>query len=174
VVALLAYWPRVIRSLARARLNPAGAWLLLAAVMAGDMAQYTQWASGRTYLNYEAARAVAERLPPGTLVHGKLANGLSLESRIKPVFVGRNFGNYADRLQRPDVAYVLTYISPEVGYEGPVINDVLEAVPDNRVLWTAPVAETTCGCDAVALIAKEVTPSTRRQPALSTVGLPRD
>ncbi|MGE3842101.1 MAG: ArnT family glycosyltransferase [Vicinamibacterales bacterium] len=174
VLALLTYWPRIVRALAGARLSADGVWLLLAVVMAGDIAQFAQWAAGRTYLNYEAARAVADRLPPGTLVHGKLANGLSLESRIKPVFVGRNFGNYADRLQRPDVAYVLTYISPEVGYEGPVINDVLEALPTNRVLWTAPVAETTCGCDAVALIAKEVTPATQQQPALSTAGLPRE
>ena len=59
-------------------------------------------------------------LPPGTLVHGKLANGLALENRIRPVFVGREFGNYADRKQRDDVRYILTYIVPSLGYEGSV------------------------------------------------------
>ena len=55
-------------------------------------------------------RLVAGRLPPGTLVHGKLANGLALESRIRPVFVGRDFGNYEDRFRRDDVRYLLTYV----------------------------------------------------------------
>ncbi len=44
--------------------------------------------------------AIGRWLPPGTLVHGKLANGLALESRITPVFVGRGFGNYEDRARR--------------------------------------------------------------------------
>ena len=40
------------------------------------------------YKNYEASLALGRVLPPGTLVHGKLANGLALENRIKPIFVG--------------------------------------------------------------------------------------
>jgi hypothetical protein len=64
---------------------------------AGDLVQWAQWAGGRTYENYGAMKLVAERLPPGTVVQGKLANGLALESRIVPIFVGRNFGNYDDR-----------------------------------------------------------------------------
>lgn len=174
VALLLTRWPSAVRSMASSTISVGGAWLLLGVVMTGDLAQYAQWARGRTYVNYAASRLVAERVPPGTLVHGKLANGLSLESRIRPVFVGRQFGNYADRLDRDDVEYVLTYISPEVGFEGPVINEVLEAHRDNRVLWTTPVAETTCGCDAAAFIAKRVTPATRRLPALSTASLPHE
>ena len=61
--------------------------------------------------------AVGRWLPPGTLVHGKLANGLALESRITPVFVGRGFGNYEDRARRPDIRYLLTYVSPSPGLE---------------------------------------------------------
>ena len=57
-------------------------------------------------------------LPPGTLVHGKLANGLALENGIRPIFVGRGFGNYEDRKQRDDVRYILTYVAPCIGYEG--------------------------------------------------------
>ena len=72
----------------------------------------------------------APLLPPGTLVHGKLANGLALENRIRPVFVGRGFGNYEDRKQRDDVRYILTYVAPCLGYEGPVIQDVLDAYPN--------------------------------------------
>ena len=59
----------------------------------------------------------AGALPPGTLVHGKLANGLSLENRIRPMFIGRGFGNYADRKTRDDVRYILTYVAPSLGYE---------------------------------------------------------
>jgi 4-amino-4-deoxy-L-arabinose transferase-like glycosyltransferase len=167
VAGLYARWDRIRRTLAGPRIEAGPAVVVVGLIMAGDVAQFGQWAAGRTYRNYAALRTVAERLPPDTLVHGKLANGLALESRIRPVFVGRDFGNYDDRLSRDDVEYVLTYISPEVGYEGPVIRDVLEASPDRRVLWTVPVAETTCGCDAAALIAKHATPANRSRPVLS-------
>ena len=93
-------------------------------------------------------------LPPGTLVHGKLANGLSLENSIRPVFVGRGFGNYEDRKQRDDVRYILTYVAPALGYEGPVILDVLLAYPKRAVIMTFDVAETTAGGDRAALFDK--------------------
>ena len=97
---------------------------------------------------------LAELLPPDTLVHGKLANGLSLENRIRPVFVGRGFGNYADRKQRDDVRYILTYVAPRLGYEGPVIQDVLDAYPERTIIKTFDVAETAGGHDRAALIDK--------------------
>jgi hypothetical protein len=113
---------------------------------------------GRTYENYEASRALGAVLPPGTLVHGKLANGLALENRIKPVFVGREFGNYEDRRRRDDVRYILTYIAPSVGYESqrknPVIQDVLDAYPNRTIIMTFDVAETATGHDRAALIDK--------------------
>ncbi len=93
-------------------------------------------------------------LPPGTLVHGKLANGLSLENGIRPIFVGRGFGNYADRKQRDDVRYILTYVVPYVGYEGTVIRDVLEAYPDRTIIRTFDVAESGAGYDRAVLIDK--------------------
>ena len=96
----------------------------------------------RSYLHVEASRELGRRLPPGTLVHGKLANGLALENRIRPIFVGREFGNYDDRLTRNDVPFILTYVAPREGYEGPVILDVLGAYPERRALWTFDVAET--------------------------------
>jgi 4-amino-4-deoxy-L-arabinose transferase-like glycosyltransferase len=167
VVLIYAAWPAAARFAARGTIGRFGAGSLVALVMAGDVAQFVQWARERTYRNYMAMKVVAERIPAETLVHGKLANGLSLESRIRPVFVGREFGNYTDRLHRGDIKYVLTYISPRVGYEGPVIRDVLNAYPDNRVLWTVPVAESTCGCDAAALVAKHATPQTAWLPVLS-------
>ena len=104
--------------------------------------------------NIEASRELGRRLPPGTLVHGKLANGLALENRIRPIFVGRGFGNYDDRLTRDDVRYLLTYVAPRTGYEGPVILDVLEAYPEHRMIRTFDVAETTSGHDRAALIDK--------------------
>ena len=91
--------------------------------------QFWQWSSGRTYKNFQASVELGERLPPETLVHGKLANGLALENRIHPIFVGRAFGNYEDRFSRPDVRYMLSYIAPWPAYEGDVFTEVLEAYP---------------------------------------------
>ena len=64
------------------------------------------------------AGASAGRCRPDTLVQGKLANGLALENRIRPIFIGHEFGNYADRKERDDVRYILTYTNPRLGYEG--------------------------------------------------------
>jgi 4-amino-4-deoxy-L-arabinose transferase-like glycosyltransferase len=155
---VFAAWPAVARWLSHATIGPRAAVLIVACVVAGDLLQYVQWAAGRTYENVEASRALGERLPPGTLVHGKLANGLALENRIRPVFVGKGFGNYDDRLDRPDVRYILTYISPRVGYEGPVILDILGAYPARRIVWTFEVAETSSGRDRAALIVKQPPP----------------
>jgi len=153
VALVYAAWPAAVRFAAVA-IAPRTAAALVALAVAGDLLQFGQWASGRTYKNYTASRLVGERLPPGTLVHGKLANGLALENRIRPVFVGRGFGNYADRLIRDDIPYVLTYVSPRVGYEGSVILDVLDAYPQHKILWTVDVAESPGGADRAALILK--------------------
>ncbi|MEX1129171.1 MAG: hypothetical protein WEB50_11440, partial [Vicinamibacterales bacterium] len=151
-------WPRVTGFLSGAKLTARTAMALTAALTAGQLVQYVQWTARRTYENYEASRAVGRALPPGTLVHGKLANGLSLENRIKPVFVGRGFGNYEDRKVRDDVRYILTYIAPSVGYESqranPVIQDVLDAYPNRTIIMTFDVAETATGHDRAALIDK--------------------
>jgi 4-amino-4-deoxy-L-arabinose transferase-like glycosyltransferase len=147
-------WQQVSSWLARQRMRTAGAIWITALVVAGDLAQYAQWARQRTSHNHDASIALGRVLPPGTLVHGKLANGLSLENAIRPVFVGREFGNYEDRKQRNDVRYILTYIEPYVGYEGRVITDVLDAYPDRRIIMTFDVAETTSGRDRAALIDK--------------------
>ena len=151
---VVATWPRAARFLANGTWSARAALLLAALVSAGQLAQFVQWAKGRTYKNYEASRALAAVLPPGTLVHGKLANGLSLENRIKPVFVGREFGNYADRKQRDDVRYILTYVAPRLGYEGSVILDVLDAYPNRTIIKTFDVAETASGHDRAALLDK--------------------
>ncbi|MCL4813221.1 MAG: glycosyltransferase family 39 protein [Vicinamibacteraceae bacterium] len=149
-----ATWPRIVRLLS-ARAIPGGVAMLLAGlVMAGDLVQYGQWAARRTYRNVEAMRLVGTVLPPGTLVHGKLANGLALENRIRPIFVGRGFGNYDDRYDRDDARYLLTYVRPWIGYEGPVIREVLDAYPGHRILLTFPVAESPLGTDLAALIDK--------------------
>ena len=123
-------------------------------VAAGDLVQFAEWAVDRTYKNYEASRLIGRVLPPETLVHGKLANGLSLENRIRPIFIGHEFGNYADRKRRDDVRYILTYIAPSAGYEGSQIMDVLAAYPHRRVIMTFDVAETIGGHDTAALIDK--------------------
>jgi 4-amino-4-deoxy-L-arabinose transferase-like glycosyltransferase len=158
-VLLYVVWPRLsqwIANSANGAPTRAGAAVAVIAILvtAGNIVQFAQWAAGRTYANYEASVALGKLLPAGTLVHGKLANGLSLENRIRPIFVGRNFGNYDDRLRRDDVPYVLTYVAPREGYEGPVILDVLEAYPRRRILWTFDVRETPGGADRAALMEK--------------------
>jgi hypothetical protein len=155
VATVLIYlnWTRALRLLA-STFSPRLAIAFTALIVIANLAQYGLFAAGRTYKNIEASRALGQILPPGTLVHGKLANGLALENRIKPIFVGRGFGNYEDRLRRDDVAYVLTYVAPREGYEGPVILDVLQAYPQRRILWTVDVAETPDGHDRAALFLK--------------------
>ncbi len=156
-VALFSTWPRLPRRFSET--IPAGGVVALTVLLAaGNVVQYIQWAVGRTYKNYEASRQVGGLLPPDTLVHGKLANGLALENRIRPVFVGRGFGNYDDRKSRDDVRYILTYIAPSLGYESqahnPVIQDVIDAYPAHRIIATFDVAETATGHDRAALIDK--------------------
>jgi 4-amino-4-deoxy-L-arabinose transferase-like glycosyltransferase len=138
----------------RQKITPDAATAVVALVAAGDLAQYGQWVRHRTAFNHAASVQLGRVLPPGTLVHGKLANGLSLENQIKPVFVGRGFGNYEDRKVRDDVRYILTYVSPRIGYEGSVILDVLEAYPRRAVVMTFEVAEATTNYDRAALIDK--------------------
>ena len=147
-------WPRAMRLLSRGGWRVQAAAGLTAAIMAADLVQFLQWASIRTYKNYEASRAIGRALPDGTLVHGKLANGLALENRIKPVFVGHGFGNFEDRKRRDDVRYILTYIEPSPGYEGSQIEDILDAYPHRRIIMTFDVAETPSGHDRAALIDK--------------------
>jgi hypothetical protein len=153
-IVLYGTWPRIPEWMARQRWSAQAAFAITLLVCAGDLVQYGQWVASRTYKNYEASLAIGRALPPGTPVHGKLANGLALENGIRPVFVGRGFGNYADRQHRDDVRYILTYVEPRVGYEGPVIQDVLDAYPQRRLIMTFDVAETTGGHDRAALIDK--------------------
>ena len=153
-VLLFLTWPRLPRWMAATTWSARTAALITAAVVAGQLTQYVQWAVGRTYENYEASLLIGRTLPPDTLVHGKLANGLALENRIRPVFVGHGFGNFDDRKTRDDVRYILTYIAPRTGYEGSQILEVLDAYPNRSIIMTFDVAETATGHDRAALIDK--------------------
>jgi len=150
-------WTTLIGWTAARRL-PRG-WLaaLVGVALAWNGAQYVSWAAGRTELNYRASVEVGRLLPPGTLVHGKLANGLALDNRIRPVFVGNGFGNYDDRLSRDDVGYILTYVLPRVGYESQdgsgLIQEILDQYPNRRMVRTFDVQETP-DLDRAALIQK--------------------
>jgi hypothetical protein len=122
-----------------------------------DLGHFAGWARDRRDLNYRASVEIGRLLPPGTLVQGKLANGLALENRIRPVFIGHGFGNYDDRLQRDDVRYILTYVSPSVGYESQegsgMIQEILSHYPGRRLVAVLPVDETG-GPDRAELIEK--------------------
>lgn len=148
------HWRAIAEWLSHQVVSARGAAILVSVVVLGDLAQFAQWAAGRSYKNYQASVEIGRVLPPETLVHGKLANGLALENRIRPIFVGRGFGNYEDRKTRDDVRYILTYTAPYAGYEGRVIQDVLDAYPHKRIIMTFDVAETATGHDRAALIDK--------------------
>jgi hypothetical protein len=153
-LAVMAAWPRFAAAAGRRIWSPAVANALVLAFAAWNLAQFGEWAVNRTYKNYEASLELGRALPPETLVQGKLANGLSLDNRIRPIFIGHEFGNYTDRKQRWDVRYILTYTDPEIGHEGDQIVDVLAAYPGWRIIMTFDVAETPSGHDKAALIEK--------------------
>jgi hypothetical protein len=150
---LVAGWPRLAPLFGR-RWGTGVATALAVAGTVWNVAQFADWAAHRSYKNYEASVALGRALPGETLVQGKLANGLALENRIRPIFIGHQFGNYADRKQRWDVRYILTYTDPEIGYEGDQIVDVLAAYPGWQMIMTFDVAETRSGHDKAALIEK--------------------
>ncbi|MEO7192892.1 MAG: glycosyltransferase family 39 protein [Vicinamibacterales bacterium] len=109
-------------------------------------AEYITWVRHRAQTNFEASVALGRVLPAETLVQGKLANGLSLENRIRPLFVGNGFGNYADRLRRDDARYILTYDLPRIGYESSdgsgLIQGILDRYPRHRSVAAFVVDET--------------------------------
>ena len=147
-------WKAWADRLGNARLPLAATVAVVVVTCGTDLTLYGRWAARRTFHNYDASRALAGLLPSGTLVHGKLANGLALENQIKPLFVGRGFGNYADRLERDDARYILTYTQPRLGHEGPVILDVLQHYPRQRVIAEFEVDDEWPGRDRAALIDK--------------------
>ena len=153
-VLFVAGWPLCGPRLARVTWSARGGAVVALLIVAIDAALFLGWARHRTYENHEASVAVGRLLPPGTLVQGKLANGLALGNGIRPLFIGPGFGNYDDRLQRRDVPWILTYGRPRVGYEGAVIREVLDATPGWEIVARFPVAETAGGDDEALLIRK--------------------
>jgi hypothetical protein len=155
-IVALVWWRRLVSRLAAVRVAGPAALLIVLASLVWHGAQYGRWASMRGELNYRASVALGALLPPDTLVHGKLANGLSLENRIRPVFVGRGFGNYDDRFERDDVRYILTYELPREGYESQpgLIAEILARYPQRRRVATFDVDETP-DFDRAALIDKQ-------------------
>jgi 4-amino-4-deoxy-L-arabinose transferase-like glycosyltransferase len=150
-------WSRLHEKLSRRRVSPALAAGLVAIAVGFNLIEYGQWAARAGEYNYRASVEVGTLVPAGTLIQGKLANGLSLENRIRPIFIGNGFGNYADRLQRADVRYILTYTLPRVGYEsgheGRLITELLARYPQRHDVASFDVDETP-GPDRAALIDK--------------------
>jgi hypothetical protein len=142
----LVRWRSVTQQIGALRIPTIVAVAIVALVVAIDLTHFSRWAATRRDANYQASRALGRLLPAGTFVQGKLANGLALETRIRPIFIGHGFGNYDDRLQRDDVRYILTYVSPKIGYESQagsdMIQELLDHYPRGRVIATFEVNET--------------------------------
>jgi 4-amino-4-deoxy-L-arabinose transferase-like glycosyltransferase len=130
----------------RRPLSPVVAAWCVALTVAGQLADYAIWARHRDELNYRASVEIGRLLPAGTLVQGKLANGLALDNHIRPLFVGNGFGNYDDRLRRTDARYILTYDLPRIGFESSdgsgLIQTILDRYPRRRVVISLDVDET--------------------------------
>jgi hypothetical protein len=154
----LGAWRPVNRWLARP-LPGAAAAVLVVLALGWNVSDYAGWLRHRAEKNYAASVALGNLLPRATLVHGKLANGMALENSIRPIFVGNGFGNYEDRLHRPDVRYLLTYDLPRVGYESSdgsgLIDGILAHYPRHRVVATFDIDETP-DVERAALIDKGV------------------
>jgi 4-amino-4-deoxy-L-arabinose transferase-like glycosyltransferase len=136
-------WP-VIRQMPAMRAREG---LLFAAIaVVWGLGYFAQWADGRRYTNRDASIALGRLVPAETIIQGKLANGLALENRIRPVFVGNGFGNFEDRLKRDDARYILTYDLPSIGYESQrgsgLIQGILDHYPGHHTVASLPVDET--------------------------------
>ena len=158
---LIAFWPQVTSWLAVRRVPLRWAVVLATLLITWNLGQYTRWAVSRGELNYRASVALGVALPPNTVVQGKLANGMSLENRIRPIFVGRGFGNYDDRFERNDARYILTIGLPSVGYESQatsgMIQEILDHYPNRRIIEKFEIDETP-GPDQAWLIEKSPAP----------------
>ena len=155
VAGALFWWPTIARAFIRRRLGLQFASAVILIMVAWNLGQYVRWARQHDEKNYRASLDIGRLLPAGTLVQGKLANGLALENRIRPIFVGRGFGNYEDRFDRNDARYILTYDLPRVGYESQrgLIEEILERYPNRQIVATFDVDETP-GADRAVLIDK--------------------
>jgi 4-amino-4-deoxy-L-arabinose transferase-like glycosyltransferase len=131
-------WDDVVNWIGTMRVPAAAATVIVTVTVGWNLFEYGRWAQGRSELNYRASIELGGLLPAGTLVQGKLANGLSLENRIRPIFIGNHFGNYDDRFQRDDARYILSYVLPSVGYESDqgsgLIQQILERYPNRRAV----------------------------------------
>lgn len=170
-VGILLFWSRLVSWLSARRLPAVAAAVLVGVTVIWNLAQYERWAADHHDFNYQASVALGRLLPPGTLVHGKLANGMALDNQIRPIFIGRGFGNYDDRFDRDDVRYILTYDLPEIGYESQqrsgMIQEVLDRYPNRRTVATFEVDETP-GPDRAVLIDKHP-----GSPPPAVSGIPR-
>jgi hypothetical protein len=145
-LGLIVRWSPIYAAFARTRVTPVVAAILVTVAVAFNLFEYGQWAARAGDFNYRASIAIGRLVGAGTLVHGKLANGLALENRIRPIFIGNGFGNYEDRLRRDDVRYILTYTLPRVGYEsgheGRLMTELLAHYPKRRDVASFDVDET--------------------------------
>ena len=145
-VSAMFRWRKIQETASRQRLAPALVGGLVAIAVGFNLIEYGQWAARAGEYNYRASIEVGGLVAPGTLVQGKLANGLALDNRIRPIFIGNGFGNYAERLQRDDVRYILTYTLPRVGYEsghdGQLITELLAHYPKHHDVASFEVDET--------------------------------
>ena len=150
-------WSTLHQALSQQRVPLTLVGVLVAVAVGFNLIEYGQWAAQAGEYNYRASVEVGTRVSPGTPIQGKLANGLSLENRIRPIFIGNGFGNYADRLRRPDVRYILTYTLPRVGFEsgheGRLITELLAQYPQRHDVASFEVDETP-GPDRATLIDK--------------------
>ncbi len=147
-------WPKLPKGSGRASVEPGGGAARRGAGVRRSAGTVRAMGEGPYLQELSGLGRARHRAAAGNTRARQARQRARARERIKPIFVGRGFGNYDDRLQRDDVRYILTYVAPYIGYEGPVIQDVLEAYPDRAIIRTFDVAESATGHDRAALIDK--------------------
>ena len=125
-------------------------------LMAGDLAQFGQWAS-RAHL--QERRGLARARPNGCRrarsCTASSPTGSRSRTGIRPIFVGRGFGNYDDRLRARRCAVYFDLRSPRTSATKDRSSKTCStAYPNRAIIRTFDVAETATGHDRAALIDK--------------------
>lgn len=74
-----------------------------------NLGQYAHWVIRKDYTYYRASKQLGNILKPSTPVQGDAAIALSLENKIKPIFIGDGWSNDRDVLKRDDVEHILVF-----------------------------------------------------------------
>ena len=138
---------------ARSPPQPSPEWLA-----AARKARILSWIS-LVWMGLEGSIAIVAGIVAGSVALIGFGLDSAIEGFASVVIVWRFTGSRlhshkAEERAQKLVAIQFFILAPYVGYEGPVIRDVLEAYPGRTIITTFDVAESATGHDRAALIDK--------------------